>query len=127
MVSPAMIRQLDEQGWSELTHLLRQVEHHMAWPDLVALAKVALLPKPLGGERPICLLPLLYRIWARIRRKEVASWDGDKRGEWDYAAPGRSAMQAAAEAAWEQELIRWERGHLSTMLVDAEKFYDHTG
>ena len=36
---------------------------------------IALLPKPDGGLRPIGLIPLLPRVWARARRDIVTEWE----------------------------------------------------
>jgi len=127
VVTPSMLRAMDEEGWDELTTIFQEVEQHMVWPILLAIAKVCFPQKPQGGERPICLLNMLYRVWALARRGEVSKWDEQHRGPWDFASPGRSALQGAAEMALEFELASWKREHMLAMLVDAEKFYDHVG
>ena len=42
---------------------------------LVQGADIVFLPKPTGGERPIGILPSLYRLWCRCRRpRALAEW-----------------------------------------------------
>ena len=62
-----------------LASLLRAVELLGRWPAGLRAAEVVLLAKP-GGDpdealqrRPITLLPVVYRLWARLRldRKSV--------------------------------------------------------
>ena len=38
-------------------------------------ANVVFLPKPTGGERPIGILPTLYRVWCRCRRRVAVAWE----------------------------------------------------
>ena len=61
--------------------LLRSVERLGRWPAGLARAEVVLLPKGVADvvleplqRRPITLLPVLYRLWARLRQREVARW-----------------------------------------------------
>jgi len=84
--------------------LLQAVEASGSWPQLLASAEVVLLPKP-GGDsgdplsrRPITLLPVLYRAWARLRRRSVDDW----RPQWDpaIAAAGLGADGQAWELGW---------------------------
>eukprot|EP00974_Lingulodinium_polyedra_P059850 5768183-Lingulodinium_polyedra.AAC.1 len=58
--------------------VLDAVEDAGAWPDLHP--EGLLLPKP-GGDgadpmqrRPIWLLPMLYRVWAAGRARDMADW-----------------------------------------------------
>ena len=92
--------------------LLRAVERGGRWPDGIARAEVVLLPKGAADivedplqRRPITLLPILYRLWARLRQADVARW----RRSWD---PAMALARLGAEGqAW---LFAWEAGMART-------------
>ena len=48
--------------------LLKECEEKVAWPWQVYITLVCLLAKEVKGERPICLLTMLCRIWSRTRQ-----------------------------------------------------------
>ena len=78
---------LDGWGWKELKVLplpwfdglaciLRLVEETGVWPDGLLDAYVALIPKSGGdatplGQRPLCVLPVVYRVWASARMMQL--------------------------------------------------------
>ena len=56
------------------------------WPQGLLDAKIAVIPKAEGdstpiGQRPLCVLPVVYRLWASVRlahfRKWFSSWVPD--------------------------------------------------
>ena len=56
---------------------------------------VALLGKPTGiGERPIALLTFVYRLWIRVRKPLIATWDEVTHKFWDTAVKGSSPLKA---------------------------------
>ena len=81
---------LDGWGWKELkalplpwfdglARILRLVEETGVWPDGLLDAYVALIPKTDGdatplGQRPLCVLPVVYRIWASARMMQLEPW-----------------------------------------------------
>ena len=81
---------LDGWGWKELKTLplpcfvglpriLRLVEETGVWPDGLLDAYVAMIPKSGGdatplGQRPLCVLPVVYRIWASARMMQLEPW-----------------------------------------------------
>ena len=80
----------------ELTDLLHEVNKRIAWPAQVLKVIVVLLLKPKGGDRPICLLPELLKLWETVEGDTVASWESERIGFWDDAVEGSSALRAAA-------------------------------
>ena len=77
--SPALLAALSRQGLEAFTDLINAVEMKVAWYKQLLLVWYVLLTKPSGGiqpgkERPIGLLPMLVRVWERIRRPGLASW-----------------------------------------------------
>ena len=81
---------LDGWGWTELEALpapwfdglartLRLVEEEGIWPDGLLDAYIAMIPKTDGdaaplGQRPLCVLPVVYRIWASARMTQLEPW-----------------------------------------------------
>ena len=92
---------------------------HTVWAVLVAL-----MPKPTGGQRPIALTAMLFRVWSRARLSAISSWQSGAAKFWDAAIKGSSALQAGLV-----RLLRAESstaiGHtVGTCLWGMEKFYD---
>ena len=74
----------------------------LPWQWLVAW--VALMGKPSGtGERPICLLPLPYRIWTATRGAVGNRWCEARAGFWDKAVKG---SKGALQGVGRQGLIK---------------------
>ena len=81
---------LDGWGWRELkalpapwfdglARILRLVEEEGVWPDGLLDAYIAMIPKTDGdatplGQRPLCVLPVVYRIWASARMIQLEPW-----------------------------------------------------
>ena len=77
------LRVLDGWAWNEIKALslswfvglalvLRQVEATGQWPQGLLDASIAMIPKAEGdstplGQRPLCVLPVVYRLWASVR------------------------------------------------------------
>ena len=49
---------------------------------------IVLMGKPQGGSRPIVLMPMIYRIWAKIGKPYIDMWCKDNQGPWDAAVSG---------------------------------------
>eukprot|EP00972_Heterocapsa_arctica_P073604 10868989-Heterocapsa_arctica.AAC.1 len=41
---------------------------------------IVMLGKPKGGERPICLAAVLYRLYNKVRTTNVTLWEARKAG-----------------------------------------------
>ena len=81
---------LDGWGWRELkvlpvswydglARILTTVEDTGVWPDGLLDAYIAMIPKTDGdatplGQRPLSVLPVVYRIWASTRMVQLESW-----------------------------------------------------
>ena len=85
---PMELRHIQEASTLELTKLLNTIEATVAWLQHVLLNIVTLMGKPNGGTRPIALMPMLYRLWSKIRRPYISEWERAHQGPWDAAAPG---------------------------------------
>ena len=81
---------LDGWGWKEfkvlpvswfdqLARILTLVEDNGIWPDGLLDAYIAMIPKTDGdatplGQRPLSVLPVVYRIWASSRMVQLEGW-----------------------------------------------------
>ena len=81
---------LDGRGWrelkvlplpwyDELARILTKVEDVGVWPDGLLDAEIAMIPKTDGdatplGQRPLSVLPIVYRIWASARMCQLDGW-----------------------------------------------------
>ena len=59
--------------------VLRQVEAAGQWPQGLLDAYIAMIPKAEGdstslGQRPLCVLPVVYRLWASVRQAHLKEW-----------------------------------------------------
>ena len=89
-VSVATPSSLDGWGWrelkvlpvswfDELARILTKVEDVGVWPDGLLDAHIAMIPKSDGdatplGQRPLCVLPVVYRIWASAGMSHLEDW-----------------------------------------------------
>ena len=75
---------LDGWGWRELkvlpvswldglARILTKVEDLGVWPDGLLDAYITMIPKT-DGERPLSVLPVVYRIWASARMGQLDGW-----------------------------------------------------
>ena len=86
-----------------MVHMLQLIEQSGVWPQRLSHVYYFLIPKLGGGLRPIGLLPSLVRIWERMRRPIVSAWMQRQARNYDWAAVGKTAE----DAAW-QQLVRAE-------------------
>ena len=62
-----------------LASVLRQIEAAGRWPQGLLDAYIAMIPKAEGdstslGQRPSCVLPVVYRLWASVRLARIQDW-----------------------------------------------------
>ena len=77
---------LDGRVWREfkawfdrLASIFALVEEEGVWPDGLLEGYISMIPKTDGdstplGQRPLCVLPGAYRLWASARRQHQKSW-----------------------------------------------------
>ena len=81
---------LDGWGWRELkalpvtwfdklASLFSLIEEEGVWPDGLLDAYIAMIPKSDGDstppwQRPLCVLPVIYRLWASVRLSHLEGW-----------------------------------------------------
>ena len=85
-----LVVSLDGWGWRELkvlpvswfdglARILTKVEDVGVRPDGLLDAYIAMIPKTDGdatplGQRPLCVLPIVYRVWASARMGQLDDW-----------------------------------------------------
>ena len=62
-----------------LADVLSGVELDGVWPEGLLDAYITMIPKADGdaaplGQRPLCVLPVVYRIWASVRLRHLDDW-----------------------------------------------------
>ena len=86
---------------------------------------VGFIPKSCGGCRPIGLFTASYRLWGKLRRKELAAWENSI-GNREFFWGGR---QKGSEACvWDQalaaEYFRARGAEAASILTDLVKAYE---
>ncbi len=61
-------------------------------------------------------MPMLYRIWTKIRKRYITDWDVDHRGPWDAAVRGSSALRAALLSMFKDELAVYSEEEIVKIL-----------
>ncbi|CAE7267823.1 unnamed protein product [Symbiodinium sp. CCMP2592] len=100
------LRALDPAALQLVADFLARAEAEVLLPFQLTCA---LLPKSADKERPISLLPCLWRLWARARWKDVATWTSAYSHDhpWDRAVPGQAS-----------------KTHIVSLFLDLRGFFD---
>ena len=113
---------LDGWGWRELKVLpvswydglartLTKFEDIGVWPDGLLDAYIAMIPKTDGdatplGQRPLSVLPIVYRVWASARMGQLDSWFRSWVPDSVFSAGGgRSSVEAWYTTALDTEEV----------------------
>ena len=110
------------EGWvlENWVMLLNNVEKAMTWPMHILLNIIVLMGKPAGGVRPIALMPMLYRLWTKIRKPYLAEWEELNKGPWDAAVKGSSALRADILSLFSDEVASLSEIEILEILWDME-------
>ena len=109
----------------ELAVLLNLIEAHIAWPTHILYNIIVLMGKPTGGTRPIAFMPMLYRIWTKVRKPYLTEWESEHVGDWDAAIRGSSALREAALSQFHHEIAHYTEKDNGAILFDMAKFCDN--
>ena len=134
---------LDGWGWREfkalpvawfdkLAAIFTLVEEDGVWPDGLLDAYIAMIPKTDGdstplGQRPLCVLPIAYRLWASARLKHLEKWFGSWVPESVFSAgDGRSSVEAWYSTALdiEESLAGVFGSDVNIFVADVIKSFD---
>ena len=134
---------LDGWGWRELkvlpvawfdnlARILAKVEELGVWPDGLLDAYITMIPKVDGdatplGQRPLSVLPVVYRIWASARMIQLEPWFRSWVPPCVFSAGGgRSSVQAWFTTALdiEEVLSGIVEGDVHIFVADVIKSFD---
>eukprot|EP00973_Karenia_brevis_P040255 5560678-Karenia_brevis.AAC.1 len=120
--SPADLRRLPSKALRGLADILHVVEANATWPSHLLSNIIVLMGKPQGGTRPIAPMPMLYRIWTkvRVRKPYIQKWERANAGPWDAAIEGSSALRAALTSMFGNELAFYKWDATLSTLCDME-------
>ena len=73
------LKVLPVSWYDELARILTKIEDLGVWPDGLLDAEIVMNPKTDGdatplGQSPLCVLPIVYRIWASSRMVQLEDW-----------------------------------------------------
>ena len=134
---------LDGWGWRELkvlpvawfdglARILTLVEDTGVWPDGLLDAHIAMIPKSDGdatllGQRPLSVLPVVYRVWAFARMVQLESWFKSWFPDSVFSAGGgRGSVEAWKTSALdiEEVLSGATDSHVHLFVADVVKSFD---
>ncbi|CAE7231234.1 unnamed protein product [Symbiodinium sp. CCMP2592] len=120
------LRALDPAALQLVADFLARAEAEVLLPFQLTCVEVALLPKSADKERPISLLPCLWRLWARARWKDVAAWTSAyaPAHPWDRAVPGQASLDTALARLVRSEHSKLEKTHIVSLFLDLRGFFD---
>ena len=134
---------LDGWGWRELkvlpvawfdglARILSKVEDFGVWPDGLLDAYIAMIPKVDGdatplGQRPLSVLPVVYRVWASAGMLQLEPWFRSWVPSCVFSAGGgRSSVEAWFTTALdiEEVLSGVVQGDVHVFVADVVKSFD---
>ena len=134
---------LDGWGWKELkvlpvswfdelARILSLVEDTGVWPDGLLDAYIAMIPKTDGdaallGQRPLSVLPVVYRIWASTRMGQLGEWFRSWVPDSVFSAGGgRGSVEAwyTSSLDIEEVLAGGTDSHVHLFVADVGKSFD---
>ena len=115
-----------------LARILPGVEDSGIWPEGLLDAYIAMTPKVDGnatplGQRPLSVLPVVYRIWASSRMRQLNDWFHSWHPDSVFSAGGRrSSVEAWFTTALdiEEVLSGIVQGDVHVFVADVVKSFD---
>ena len=126
------LKVLPVSWYDELARVLTKVEDLGIWPDGLLDAYIAMIPKtdddatPLG-ERPLCVLTIVYRVCASTRMSQLDEWFGSWVPDSVFSAEGgRGSVEAWYTSALDIEdvLTGATDSHIHLFVADVIKSFD---
>ena len=124
------LKLLSEEDVDILAALYNSVLQTGVWPDQLCHGLVTLLAKIDNPEtpkhgRPVTILPVLYRLFAKIMSKKVFThWQGHLPESLFGSVPGRSSIDAAWQLASQIEQAMSEGKEFFGVSLDLSKAYN---
>ena len=126
------LKALPVSWFDQLARILTKVEDLGVWPDGLLDAYIAMIPKTGGdstplGQRPLCGLPVVYRIWAAARMSQLEGWFKSWVPDSVFSAGGgRGSVEAWYTSALdiEEVLSGATDSHVHLFVADVVKSFD---
>ena len=126
------LKALPVSWFDELARILTKVEDLGVWPDGLLDAYIAMIPKTDGdatplGQRPLSVLPVVYRIWAATRMGQLDDWFKSWVPDSVFSAGGgRGSVEAWYTSALdiEEVLSGATDSHVHLFVADVVKSFD---
>ena len=126
------LKALPVSWFDELARILVKVEDLGVWPDGLLDAYIAMIPKTDGdatplGQRPLSVLPVVYRIWASSRMVQLEGWFKSWVPDSVFSAGGgRGSVEAWYTSAFdiEEVLSGSVDSHVHLFVADVIKSID---
>ena len=83
-ISPGFLLDLSEDSMHDLVAIVNEVERNMELLASLQVVLVHLLDKTTTEDRPISLLPMLYRVIVKARSSMISGWGACTAGDWDF-------------------------------------------
>ncbi len=121
---PRLVSWLTTGAKKGLAAILNHIEDTRMWPSILRGTLAVALSKKGGGSRLIGLTMAIYRIWSRIRYRDVqGALEARLSRPFLTAAPGEGTARAAATASLLGEAAHGRGEAAATTLADIAKFY----
>ena len=126
------LKALPVSWFDELARILTKVEDLGVWPDGLLDAYITMIPKTDGdatplGQRPLSVLPVVYRIWAAARMGQLEGWFKSWVPDSVFSAGGgRGSVEAWYTSALdiEEVLSGATDSHVHLFVADVVKSFD---
>ena len=106
----AELQRWPEEAISNLVWVYHQIENTGNWPSQAVFTQIALLPKSIVSERPICLTSFFYRTWCQMRSYLLSRWLHHVQAEnltpWDHAMPKGTIFDISFHRQGQADLLK---------------------
>ena len=121
---PSHFAWLSDELLDSIGELLQVVETAGCWPSQLALSVIHLIPKQVGGKRPIGLLASLIRLWDRSRKPVVDHWRESCVRDYDWMRKGRGAERSVWAQSIYEEAAGAEGKSSASVFIDLVKAFE---
>ncbi len=124
-IRPRHIARVTAKARRAFLALLRRFETLRRWPALLRAVIEIALPKKGGGARLVGQATAMYRVWAKLRFTDIRRILEDRIARaYLPAAPGRGALHAAFDLAFDAEAARAKGNSSASTCLDLKQYYE---
>ena len=125
-ISNDLLKALPWEGVKELIYMMREVELTGKAPKQWITSMVTMIPKNSSIERPIALVSVIHRLWCRLRKDLIDTWQAGLTTTmpWERAIPGNQCLTIAISRLLRTETFQANQKSVISVLCDLSTFYD---